>query len=488
MRLDLLDGQPAVRSHYRERKRVRSLGCRWSKERKVYEPQCLGHARFLAQRIDASPEALRFLEPSDSQVFRLPEVPLYRHQQEGVQWLREHPRGILADDLGIGKTRQALTAVAGMRLPALAVVPAAVRREWIAEVEATGLEVALETVSWAKLPLRSQIPWKRYVVLADEAHYAQNTSAKRTKRFLWLADDPRVQACWLLTGTPMANGQPRNLFPLLRAIWHPLGWDQSFYELRYCDAKATRWTRWDTTGCRNLEELQEAVQPHLLRRRKAECLDLPEKVRVLREVEPSRAAKRAYESKWKECLTRWHRRGKWRVDPQVELNYLRQASSAAKVPYACEVAREAIEQGSQVLIYSAYRESAQRAAEALPGCPLIWGSQNPRQRKNQIQRFVEGEHRVLSSTIGAGGVGLNLQVADVVVMIDRAWTPGETIQAEDRAYRIGTESRVTVYWLQYGEIDQRVDHALVEKAERIGGLYGDQSVVEEVFREVVESK
>ena len=72
------------------------------------------------------------------------------------------------------------------------------------------------------------------MLIADEAHYAQNLSAARTRAFLKLARHPRLRAAWLLTGTPMKNGRPVQLFPLLAAIGHPLSADQRAFEERYC--------------------------------------------------------------------------------------------------------------------------------------------------------------------------------------------------------------------------------------------------------------
>src|SRR5258706_9629324 len=84
-----------------------------------------------------------------------------------------------------------------------------------------------------------------------------------------------------------------------------------------------------------------------------------------------------------------------------------------------------------------------------------------------IDPFQAEESKLLVATIGAGGIGIILTAAQVVVMVDRAWTPGDTEQAEDRAHRLGQRHNVTSIWLQYGPVDEKIDQLLELKQERI---------------------
>ncbi len=104
----------------------------------------------------------------------------------------------------------------------MVVAPAGLHQHWRQEAAALGLR--LELHSWARLP--DALPEAGTVLIADEAHFAQSIRAARTQAFLRLARHPRLRAIWLLTGTPMKNGRPVQLFPLLAAIGHPLGVDQ----------------------------------------------------------------------------------------------------------------------------------------------------------------------------------------------------------------------------------------------------------------------
>ena len=93
----------------------------------------------------------------------------------------------------------------------------------------------------------------------------------------------------MLTGTPMKNGKPLNLFPLLKAVNHPFGDHQKAYETHFCAGHTKKFGRgsvvWDASGSSNLPQLREHVASHLLYMTKEECLDeLPQKTRVFREV------------------------------------------------------------------------------------------------------------------------------------------------------------------------------------------------------------
>ena len=108
--------------------------------------------------------------------------------------------------------------------------------------------------SWASPPL--ELPPAGTVLIADEAHYAQNAHTRRSLALLRLARHPRLRAIWLLTGTPMKNGRPAQLLPLLAAIDHPLARDQLAFEELFCQG---HWRqqggrlRWQADGASRLE-------------------------------------------------------------------------------------------------------------------------------------------------------------------------------------------------------------------------------------------
>jgi hypothetical protein len=423
---------------------------------------------------------------------------LFRHQREAVQRMLEAPTGrfILAHDMGLGKSRSALIAAEAYGLPIWAIVPAGTIINWQREAAAAGVSIQLH--SWAKLPEPQE--GDDYVLIVDEVHYAQGgEETVRGRGFLALAD--RARAVYMLSGTPIKNGRPINLWPLLMAAKHPLASDKGYYERRFCGPQMRSIGRkkaiLDVSGATNLDELHELTRDVILYRKKKDCIDLPDKIRVQRQAEVTEAGRKLHQQTvqrlWDEHFQRMEdKREALRAaqdtllgegtqesnlhlyrseDAQalVELGIYRHAASLAKVDPAADLAQEALEEGQGVLLFCAFRESAERLASKLEA-DLLTGEVTKIRRQTMIDRFQAGESKVLVATIGAGGIGINLTAAQVVVMVDRAWTPGDTEQAEDRAHRIGQHQNVTSIWLQYGAVDEKIDQILQLKQERIDAV------------------
>jgi superfamily II DNA/RNA helicase len=100
-------------------------------------------------------------------------------------------------------------------------------------------------------------------------------------------------------------------------------------------------------------------------------------------------------------------------------------------------------------------------------CDVLDGDVPKKERQHMIDQFQAREIRTLVCTIGAGGVGITLTAAQTVILIDRPWTPGDTIQCEDRLHRIGQKDAVTSLWIQFGGLDQRIDALLQQKQQII---------------------
>jgi hypothetical protein len=417
---------------------------------------------------------------------------LFRHQREAVQRMIEAQRFILALDMGLGKSKASLIAAQAYDLPIWVVAPAGTLINWQREAAAAGVEITLH--SWAKLPEPSQD--SNYVLIVDEAHYAQGgEQTQRGQGFLNLAAQAR--AVFMLTGTPLKNSLPINLWPLLVAARHPLATDRSAYVRLYCEGHYRSIGRkrsvYETSGASNLDDLHERTRDVILYRKKSECVDLPDKLRMSRQAEVSKAGETAYH-KTIERLREAHlermadkyevlRIGREELlgegtdendlgafeseyaSALVELGIYRHAASLAKVESAADIAQEALEQGQGVLLFTAFKDTAERLATKL-SADCLTGEVTGKRRQDMIDRFQE-EGKALVATIGAGGIGINLTAAQVVIMVDRAWTPGDTEQAEDRSHRLGQIHNVTSIWLQYGHVDDKIDQLLELKQERI---------------------
>jgi SNF2 family DNA or RNA helicase len=410
---------------------------------------------------------------------------LFRHQRLAVHWLLARRGAVLADAMGLGKTLSAL--VAGRALVRLAdcrlvvVAPAGLHHHWRQEAAALGLR--LELHSWARLP--AELPAAGTVLIADEAHFAQSLQAARTQAFLRLARHPRLRAIWLLTGTPMKNGRPVQLFPLLAAIGHPLAADQRHFEERYCQG---HWRErggrrlWQASGASQLEELQRLVRPLVLHRRKGQCLDLPPKQRLERPVSLDPAGTEVFERALQERIDDYRRRamaGQVRRDAEALAVFtaLRQIASRHKLDATVSLVAELLAAGEAVVVFTAFVATAQALHSQLgrsgDGGPLV-GAVPPLRRQQLVEAFQSGRFPVLIATYGTGGLGFTLHRARHVVLVERPWTPGDAEQAEDRCHRIGMGAALTSHWLQLGFADRLVDDLIASKAERISLLLQGQ--------------
>lgn len=227
---------------------------------------------------------------------------LFKHQKEAIWKCLELNRIILAYDMGLGKTLIGLKYAEVMchlhKLCALVVIaPCTLIENWKREGEIVGFvhidlkdlavvspkrtealhriqssSNCLITASWAKIPTAGEIlastGFENFVIVADEAHAMQTMTSVRTKSALALCKHRACRGVVLATGTPMKNGRPVNLYPLLVAIRHPISFDKIEYEKRYCNAKKTAFCAWDTSGVSNLSELKAKVGQSLMRKTK----------------------------------------------------------------------------------------------------------------------------------------------------------------------------------------------------------------------------
>jgi SNF2 family DNA or RNA helicase len=402
---------------------------------------------------------------------------LFAHQRAAARWLLARRGAVLADAMGLGKTLAALAAaralVRTVQCRIAVVAPAGLHHHW--RQEAAALQLQLELWSWAKLP--ADLPPAGTLLIVDEAHYAQNLHTRRTQAFLRLSRHPRLRAVWLLTGTPMKNGRPVQLFPLLAAIGHPLARDQRAFEERYCQGhwlERAGQRHWQALGATHLDELQRLTRPLVLHRRKQDCLDLPPKQRRLVPVTLSEAEGHGFQHRLQAKVDDYRRRvalGQVRRDAEVLAVFtaLRQIAAHYKLQAAAELVQRLQARGEPVVLFTAFVAAAQFLHARLGGV-LLYGRRLPSERQQLVDAFQCGEHGLLISTFGVGGLGFTLHRARHVLLLERPWTPGDTEQAEDRCHRIGMRGTLQCHWLQLGVADQLVDDLLASKTHRIEQL------------------
>lgn len=376
-------------------------------------------------------------------------------------------------------TIEALTAAKAVKefynCHVIVICPSSLRDNWLIEAQMVGVKV--DVYSWAKMP--SPLMRTRYIVIADEAHYAQNPNSQRTKNLWKLTRSDLCLYAWMLTGTPLKNGRPINLFPLLYAVDHPLSRDRRAYEKTYCQAGYSKVSKhrtiWDNTGASCLDDLSKMTTDVILQRKKHDCLDLPEKLRSYRPVDLDSLTLKAYEKEISEAVATFKERAALglvdkNAETLVTLQLLRRIGSKYKAGDAIAVTHDLLEQGEQVVLFTEFLESAQAIASELSQSvkvELLTGDVPGDQRQAMKERFQAGESKVFVGTIKAGGVGITLTAASYVILVDRPWTPGDTEQAEDRCHRIGQVNTVIPIWLQLSAIDKMIDNLIERKQQRI---------------------
>ncbi len=421
---------------------------------------------------------------------------LFPHQVEGVAFLLGRRRAILADEMGLGKTRQSIIAArhAASDGPWLVVCPASVKLNWAREIRTAAPGAAVEVIHGGE-PLRAgRGVWTvinydllhRYIddlcrprwqaLIFDEAHYLKNRNSIRSRMARRLVEGaPSEAVVHALTGTPLMN-RPRDLFPLLSLVNHPLGRSFLSFAKRYCAAYHNGYG-WVTDGASNLDEL--AVQLHgvMLRRTKEEVLALPPKLRHWLPVEVrqgigGREVARVVGILLANQLGKGSgaRQERDRARVIAHLTRARRQLAVAKTASTLEFVEGAIDQGEKVIVFSCFDEPLKKlAAKFGDQAVLLTGATPPRRRQRLVDRFQQEEGvRVFVGNIVAGGVGINLTAARQVVFNDLDWVPANHWQAEDRAYRIGQTATVNVtYMTAPGTLDDFVAQVLRTKMKLI---------------------
>jgi SNF2 family DNA or RNA helicase len=422
--------------------------------------------------------------------------PLFKHQIEGIKFILNHRRVLLCDEMGLGKTRTALIAAQTTNLPIYVIAPKSLHINWMREAYIVGIHIK-KLISWAKVP---PAPDEDCFVIMDEAHALQSMWSKRTNKaldFCWNA--PYVVA---ITGTPIKNGRPSNLFGLLCAIKHPLSFQRKTYEKLYCGASATnrKNSKTDRKGATNLTTLHERISNSILLRRKSDCLDLPAKIRTLRIAELTGNTALTYNEVFNSLRTTWLAKnvGMKHIDKMNIFGQLRQAASYAKIYEAKKIAEELNENNLQAVFFVAYVGPANLLQEELnkiAPCGLLTGEISVDKRQSRIDSFQNGNNRFMVATYGVGGFGFNFTAAHHCVLVDRGYTPADALQAEDRLHRIGQKDTVICTWLQCNNTDQHIDKMLLDKQKNISSvLTGDSNEltitfdirdhIDELFKEV----
>jgi SWI/SNF-related matrix-associated actin-dependent regulator of chromatin subfamily A-like protein 1 len=440
--------------------------------------------------------------------------PPLEHQKIAIEKLAGSKRFILADDMGLGKTTSTIIAALETGVKKILIIcPASLKINWQREIEnytdrsvyiAEGKNFSQEhdfiIVNYdilknfydLKDKEKSEIYKSNFdLIVIDEAHYVQNGQAQRTK--LVNSFVKSVDKLWLLTGTPMTS-RPMNYFNLLSLIESPVAQNWMAYAIRYCQGyqfKAGNRKIWNVTGASNLEELRDRTSRQVLRRLKTEVLDLPDKI-----ISPVylRLKSKLYEGLMGEYYDWYENKTDESSSLTVQFSKLmkvRQVIAEEKINDTIELVQNIIDQGKKVIIFTNFTNTLNKIADHFGKQAVrLDGSTSKPMRQHAVDQFQDNEKiTVFVGNLKAAGVGLTLTAAEAVIMNDLSFVPSDHSQAEDRAYRYGQKSNVSVYYPIFeNTIEGAIYDILIKKKNIFETVMGDNldkaDFIEEVMNRI----
>ena len=311
------------------------------------------------------------------------------------------------------------------------------------------------------------------IVAADEVHKMKNVQSQQGKGFLELKPECKIA----MTGTPLMN-RPFDLYMILKWLGcesHTLGQFKSRY------AEFGGYGGYEVIRYKNMGELQKRLDSVMLRRKKEEVLDLPEKTYVMEYVDMTPKQASLYREVRDSILANIDQ-VEMSDNPLANLIRLRQATGytgilsstvheSAKLDRLEELIQDNVDNGRKVIVFSNWTQMTDPAAERLQKMGVkyrvITGQTKAEDRMKYVEEFQgDNDMMVMLGSIGALGTGLTLTKANTVIFLDHPWNRALYDQCVDRAHRIGQTKNITVYNLMCkGTIDERIWEIVEEKRE-----------------------
>ena len=434
-------------------------------------------------------------------------VSLRDYQKRGYEWMtaldRMHMGGILADDMGLGKTAQIIALLLATRedgRTSLVVAPTSLTYNWLSEFRKFAPNMSVTVLSGSgtqraglirhiitngdvdvvitSYPLiRRDIPLLkdfqfRFVIL-DEAQNIKNAGSVAAQSVKQLQADTR----FALTGTPMENGVGElwSLFDFVLPGYLP---GYNTFLRKYQDGE-------------NAADLLKRIKPFLIRRLKQDVLEeLPDKMETTLTARMTPEQEKIYRAALERLRPQINKlleekgAGRGRIEVLSAITELREIcchpslvisdyrGGSGKEEMLLELLPEMIRNGRRVLIFSQFTSMLKllrgRIEENGFNTLYLDGDTPAGERLSLTERFNEGEGEIFLISLKAGGSGLNLTGADMVILYDPWWNPAAEEQATDRAHRIGQQKKVTVIRMVTGET---IEEQVVELGARKKALF-----------------
>lgn len=458
-------------------------------------------------------DQLRLLEQGKLPLDRLLKIPLYPFQMCGVLFAACRGRTIVADDMGVGKTIQAIGAaelLARRRgiTRALVICPASVKHQWLTEIKrfSDRSAVVIDGSPGQRGLLYNSSAFFKIVnyelvrrdlenvagvlpdlIVLDEAQRIRNweTTTARTIKLL------RSRYALVLTGTPLEN-KLEELYSVVQFVdGRRLG-----PIFRFLSEHRQVNDQGKLIGYRNLDQVREKLAPILLRRRRDQVLkDLPPRTDKIFRVPMTQEQASYYGDQQMvvAALMRKLERQGWlspldqqrllcaiqnmRMICDATFLFDKETKISPKMEELREILREVvIEEERKVVVFSEWEKMIRLVGELLDKMKIGYVSLHgsiPTRRRGQLMAKFRDQHdvKVFLST-DAGGVGINLQAASAVINIEPPWNPARLEQRIARVHRMGQSRPVlAVHLLTENSIEERVWETIRLKKALFQGLF-----------------
>ena len=444
------------------------------------------------------------------------------YQKTGFRWLKVLDNysfgGILADDMGLGKTIQILSVLIDYlentedkeKRASIVISPSSLTLNWENEIKKFTNKVKtlvirgninerkrkIENIENYDLVITSYDLLKRDVdlykkkdykfrfAIADEAQYLKNSNTQNAKAIKELKANTR----YALTGTPIENS--------LSELWSIFDYIMPGYLFTYRKFKNLFEIPISRDNNENaMKKLRMLIEPFVLRRTKKEVLtELPEKTVTILSNEMEEEQEKIYLSYLADAKEEVANElqisdnGQSRIKILALLTRLRQIcchpslfidgykGGSSKLEQCMEIVEDATNSGHKILLFSGYTSMFEILEKELKERNIkyfkLTGSTKIDERIELVDEFNENKDiKVFLISLKAGGTGLNLTGADMVIHYDPWWNASAENQATDRAYRIGQKNNVQVYKLiTKNTIEEKIYELQQKKSELIDNV------------------
>ena len=405
-----------------------------------------------------------------------------RHYQEfGTKYILHQKRVLLGDEMGLGKTIQAIATMNHLHHKGhryfLVICPAGLLLNWKREIEkltdmqaymlhGTGIsdfeiwksDGGIAIVNYEgldKIIFEKDFPLDMVVV--DEAHFVKNKEAQRTRNTVRMIE--QAEYALYMTGTAIENNVDEMCY-LIECLNPSIA--SEIKDMKYL-AKA--------------DLFRKKIAPVYLRRKRVDVLmELPELTIhdewCMMNEEEIISYRKAVES------------GNFMAMRRVSWGSL----NSTKAERMVELCLQALGEGRKVVIFSYFLETLSFVTDLLLGksLPVISGKLSLEKRQEILRQFDEPVARVLPIQINVGGIGLNIQTAEIVILCEPQLKPSDEMQAISRVYRMGQINHVFVYRLLSADtIDEVLVKRLHEK-QNIFNQFADESEISDQLEQLKE--